>query len=67
LNAGHLVDGDRAAGGIGGGGGRSLVDLADVRALGVEGGIGLRGQPVTDAMWFEVGLFFKKRLWVANS
>jgi hypothetical protein len=26
-----------------------------------EGGIGLRGQPVADAMWLEVGLFFKKR------
>jgi len=41
------------------GGGRSLVDRADVRALGVESGIGLRGQPITEAMWFEVGLFFK--------
>src|SRR5205807_6773078 len=44
-----------------GGGGRSLVDRADVRALGVESGIGLRGQPVTEAMRLEVGLFFKKR------
>ena len=43
-----------------GGAGRSLVNLADVGALGIEGGIGLRGQPVTDAMWFEVGLFLKK-------
>src|SRR5579863_340608 len=59
LNAGHLVDGDRATGAIGGS--RSLVNRADVGALGVEGGIGLRGQPVTDAMRFEVGLFFKKR------
>ena len=59
LNAGHLVDGDRAMGVIGAG--RSLVNLADVGALGIEGGIGLRGQPVTDAMWLEVGLFFKKR------
>src|SRR6266852_926335 len=59
LDAGHLVDGDRAMGVIGGG--RSLVNCADIRALGVEGGIGLRGQPVTDAMRFEVGLFFKKR------
>ena len=59
LNAGHLVDGDRATGVIGGG--RSLVDRADVCALGIEGGIGLRGQPVADAMRLEVGLFFKKR------
>src|SRR6266849_5150810 len=59
LNAGHLVDGNRAMGVVGAG--RSLVNLADVGALGIEGGIGLRGQPVTDAMWFEVGLFFKKR------
>ena len=59
LNAGHLVDGNRATGVVGGG--RSLVNRADVGALGVEGGIGLRGQPVTDAMRFEVGLFFKKR------
>src|SRR5579863_3534798 len=59
LNAGHLVDGDRATGVIGGS--RSLVNRADVGALGVEGGIGLRGQPLTDAMRFEVGLFFKKR------
>jgi hypothetical protein len=59
LNAGHLVDGNRAMGVVGAG--RGLVNLADVGALGIEGGIGLRGQPVTDAMWFEVGLFFKKR------
>jgi len=59
LNAGHLVDGNRAMGVVGAG--RSLVNLADVGALGIEGGIGLRGQPVTDAMRFEVGLFFKKR------
>ena len=30
-------------------------------ALGIEGGIGLRGQPVADAMRLEVGIFFKKR------
>ena len=59
FNAGHLVDGNRATGVVDAG--RSLVNLADVGALGIEGGIGLRGQPVTDAMWFEVGLFFKKR------
>src|ERR1700724_4711155 len=43
------------------GAGRSLVHLTDIGALGIEGGIGLRGQPVTDAMGLEVGLFFKKR------
>ena len=42
-------------------GGRGFVDRADVRALGVEGGIGLRGQPIADPMRFEVSLFFKKR------
>src|ERR1700682_3209942 len=59
LDAGHLVDRDRAMGVVAGG--RSLVNRADVRALGVESGIGLRGQPITEAMGFEVGLFFKKR------
>src|SRR5262245_28405766 len=59
LDAGHLVDRDGAMAVIRGG--RGLVDRADVRALCVEGGIGLRGQPIADAMWFEVGLFFKKR------
>src|SRR6266851_2196895 len=59
LNAGHLVDRNRTMGVIGAG--CSLVNLTDVGALGIEGGIGLRGQPITDAMWFEVGLFFKKR------
>ena len=58
LNAGHLVDGNRATSVIGGS--RSLVNRADVGALGIEGGIGLRGQPVTDAMRFEVGFFFRK-------
>src|ERR1700724_831264 len=43
------------------GAGCSLVNLTDVGALGIEGGIGLWGQPVTDAMRLEVGLFFKKR------
>jgi hypothetical protein len=56
LNAGHLVDRNRAMGVIGAG--CSLVDLADVGAFGIEGGIRLRGQPVTEAMWLEVGLFF---------
>src|SRR5258708_7860167 len=59
LNAGHLVDGNGATSVIGAG--CSLIDLADVGALAVESGIGLRGQPVTEAMGFEVGLFFKKR------
>src|ERR1700730_2931285 len=59
LDAGHLIDGDRAMGVIGGG--RSFVNRADVCALGIEGGIGLWGQPVADAMRLEVGLFFKKR------
>src|ERR1043166_6428815 len=59
LNAGHLVDGDRTMAVISGGG--SLVDFADVRAFVVEGGIGLGGQPVTDAVGLEVSLFFKKR------
>src|SRR5579864_1331683 len=58
LNAGHLVDRDRAVGVISAG--RSFVGLADVGALGIEGGIGLRGQPVTDAMRLEVSLFNKK-------
>ena len=39
------------------GGGRGFVDRADVCALGIEGGIGLRGQPVADAMRLEVGGF----------
>src|SRR3984957_20422439 len=59
LNTSHLVDRNRTMGVIGAG--RSLVNLTDVGALGIEGGIGLRGQPVTDAMRLEVGLFFKKR------
>jgi hypothetical protein len=59
LNAGHLVDRDRAMAVIGAGCG--LVNLADVGALGVKGRIGFCGQPVTKAMRFEVGLFFKKR------
>ena len=38
-----------------------LVNLADVGAFGVKGRIGLRRQPITKAMRFEVGLFFKNR------
>jgi hypothetical protein len=41
--------------------GCGLVNLADVSAFGVKGRIGLRSQPITKAMRFEVGLFFKKR------
>ena len=59
LDAGHLVDGDGAMGVIAGG--RGLIDRADVCTFGIEGGIGLRGQPETDAMRLEVGVFFKKR------
>ena len=56
-NAGHLVDRDRAMDVISAG--RSPVGLADVGTLGIEGGIGLRGQPITDAMRLEVSLFLK--------
>jgi hypothetical protein len=59
LNAGHLVNRNRAMGFIGTGGG--LVNRADVGTLGVEGGIGRRRQPKPKAMRFEVALFFKKR------
>ena len=38
-----------------------LVYFADIGALGVEGGIGLRRQPVAYVMRLEVGFFFKKR------
>jgi hypothetical protein len=41
--------------------GCGLVNLADVSAFGVKGRIGFRRQPITKAMRFEVGLFFKKR------
>jgi hypothetical protein len=41
--------------------GCGLVNLADVGAFGVEGRIGFWRQPVTKAMRFKVGLFFKKR------
>src|SRR4030088_2987553 len=59
LDTGLLVDRDDAMGLVGSR--RSLVDRTDIGALGIEGGIGLRGQPVPKAMRFEVGLFFKKR------
>ena len=45
LNAGHLVDGDRAMAVIGAGGG--LVDPADVRTFVVEGGVRFGGQTST--------------------
>ena len=59
LDAGHLIDGNGAVGVIGDGGG--FVHRADVCAFGIEGGIGLRGQPVANALRPEVGLFFKNR------
>src|ERR1700676_312643 len=59
LNAGHLVDRDRAMAVIGAGCG--LVNLTDVGAFGVKGRIGFWRQPVTKTMRLEVGLFFKKR------
>src|SRR5271170_451349 len=59
LNASHLVDRYRAMSVVGTG--RGLINLADVGAFGVKGRIGFRRQPITKAMRFEVGLFFKKR------
>src|ERR1700732_2027113 len=59
LNAGHFVDRERAMALLGAGCG--LVNLTDVGAFGVKGRIGFWRQPVTKAMRFEVGLFFKKR------
>src|ERR1700716_121216 len=59
LNAGHLVDRDCPMALVGAGCG--LVNLTDVGAFGVKGRIGFWRQPVTKAMRFEVGLFFKKR------
>jgi hypothetical protein len=56
LDAGLLVDGDDAMGLVGSR--RRLVDRTDIGALGIKGGIGLRGHPVPEAMRFEVGLFF---------
>jgi hypothetical protein len=35
-----------------------VVNLTDVGALGIEGGIGLRGSASKDEMRLEVGLFF---------
>src|ERR1700758_106306 len=59
LNAGHLVDRDRAMAVIGTG--RGLVNLADVGAFGIKGRIWLWRQPITETMGLEVRLFFKKR------
>src|SRR3982074_12170 len=57
LDTGLLVDRDDAMGLVGSR--RTPVDRTDIGALGIEGGIGLRGQPVPKAMRFEVGLFLK--------
>jgi hypothetical protein len=54
LNAGHLVDRDPTVGLIGTSCG--LVNLADVGAFGVKGSIGLRRQPITKALRFEVNI-----------
>src|ERR1700733_310067 len=59
LNACHLVDRDCAVALVGAGCG--LVNLTDISAFGVKGGIWFWRQPVTKAMRFKVGLFFKKR------
>src|SRR5262252_5156160 len=59
LNAGHLVDRDCAMALVGAGCG--LVNLTDIGAFGVKGRIGFCRQPVTKAVRFKVGLFFKKR------
>jgi len=59
LDAGLLVDGDRAMSVVCIG--RGLVHRADIGGLGIEVGIGLRGQPILEPMRFEVGFFFKKR------
>src|SRR5262252_8929642 len=59
LNAGHLVDRDCAMALVGAGCG--LVNLTDIGAFGVKGRIGFWRQPVTKAVRFKVGLFFKKR------
>src|SRR6516225_5448480 len=59
LNAGHLVDRDCAMALVGAGCG--LVNLTDIGAFGVKGRIWFWRQPVTKAVRFKVGLFFKKR------
>ena len=59
LNTGHLVDRDCPMTLIGARCG--LVNLTDVGAFGIKGRIGFWRQPVTKAMRFKVGLFFKKR------
>ena len=59
LNAGHLVDRDCAMALVGAGCG--LVNLTDIGAFGVKGRIWFWRQPVTEAVRFEVGLFFKNR------
>src|SRR6516165_5495032 len=59
LNAGHLVDRDCAMAFVGAGCG--LVNLTDIGAFGIKGRIWFWRQPVTKAVRFKVGLFFKKR------
>jgi len=43
------------------GAGCGLVNLTDIGAFGVKGRIWFWRQPVTKAVRFKVGLFFKKR------
>src|SRR6516225_2249220 len=59
LNTGHLVDRDCPMTLVGARCG--VVNLTDVGAFGIKGRIGFWRQPVTKAMRFKVGLFFKKR------
>src|SRR6516164_4889171 len=59
LNAGHLVDRDCAMALVGAGSG--LINLTDIGAFGVKGRIWFWRQPVTKAVRFKVGFFFKKR------
>src|SRR6516164_9336169 len=59
LNARHLVDRDCAMALVGAG--CRLVNLTDIGAFGVKGRIWFWRQPVTKAVRFKVGLFFKKR------
>src|SRR6516225_5223556 len=59
LNAGHLVDRDCAMALVGAGSG--LVNFTDIGAFGVKGRIWFWRQPVTKAVRFKVGFFFKKR------
>jgi hypothetical protein len=60
LNTGHLVD-RNGLHALFGDTGSGLIHRADVSTLRVEVGIRLGCQPVTVAMWLEIGLFFKNR------